>query len=70
MASSFAAAFVGSHDQRILNAVSGEARGGQLLGLLGPSGSGKSTLIHVLTGQLQNGGKWRVSFFQGEQVVY
>jgi branched-chain amino acid transport system ATP-binding protein len=38
---------------RALNAVSLEARQGEILGLMGPNGSGKTTLINVMTGMLR-----------------
>lgn len=47
--------------KRILTSVSGRACGGRLLGLMGPSGSGKSTLLNVLSGQVQAGGRWRIT---------
>ncbi|KAJ1482634.1 P-loop containing nucleoside triphosphate hydrolase protein [Baffinella frigidus] len=37
---------------RILNGISGEARKGRLLAIMGPSGAGKTSLLHVLAGVL------------------
>ena len=39
--------------RRILEDISGEARDGRLLGIMGPSGAGKTSLLHVLGGMLQ-----------------
>lgn len=37
----------------LLKNVSGEAKPGRLLAIMGPSGSGKRTLLNVLAGQLE-----------------
>ncbi|MQL98815.1 hypothetical protein Taro_031534 [Colocasia esculenta] len=39
----------------LLDSVSGEAREGQIMAVLGPSGSGKSTLIDALAGRIARG---------------
>ncbi|GAX77358.1 hypothetical protein CEUSTIGMA_g4804.t1 [Chlamydomonas eustigma] len=49
-----------SSSSSILSSLSGCCHEGHLLGLLGPSGSGKSTLLNVLSGQIQDGGRWKV----------
>ena len=38
--------------KQILTGVSGAARAGRFLAIMGPSGAGKTTLLHVLAGQL------------------
>jgi ABC-type multidrug transport system ATPase subunit len=40
--------------RRILEDISGEARQGRLLAIMGPSGAGKTSLLHVLGGMLQS----------------
>jgi ABC-type multidrug transport system ATPase subunit len=39
--------------RQILEDISGEARAGRLLAIMGPSGAGKTSLLHVLGGMLQ-----------------
>ncbi|CAA6661332.1 unnamed protein product [Spirodela intermedia] len=57
--------FAGSKEQEtklLLDSVSGEAREGEILAVLGASGSGKSTLIDALAGRISRGslrGTWR-----------
>lgn len=46
------------HGKQILHGISGVARCGELIGILGPSGGGKSTLLGILTGQLGNNKDW------------
>ncbi|XP_053211814.1 uncharacterized protein LOC128395413 [Panonychus citri] len=40
--------------RRILDNISGYAKPGQVLGIMGPSGSGKSSLLNVLSGRLKS----------------
>ncbi|XP_057538489.1 ABC transporter G family member 20-like [Amaranthus tricolor] len=42
----------GLEDKQLLNDISGEAKGGQIMAVLGASGSGKSTLIDALAGRI------------------
>ena len=39
----------------ILNGITGLARPGRMLAIMGPSGSGKSSLLHALAGQTEEG---------------
>jgi ABC-type glutathione transport system ATPase component len=40
----------GASDVRILDGISGYARPGEVLAIMGPSGGGKTTLLHTLAG--------------------
>jgi ABC-type multidrug transport system ATPase subunit len=46
------------HGKQILHGITGVARCGELIGILGPSGGGKSTLLGILTGQLGSDKDW------------
>ncbi|GAV77258.1 ABC_tran domain-containing protein/ABC2_membrane domain-containing protein, partial [Cephalotus follicularis] len=57
-----------STTKTLLNDISGEARDGEILAILGASGSGKSTLIDALANRIAKGGlKGRVSL-NGEAI--
>lgn len=48
--------------QKALNAISFEAKKGEIIGFLGPNGAGKSTMMKILTGYIQpNDGEVEVS---------
>lgn len=48
--------------QKALNAISFEAKKGEIIGFLGPNGAGKSTMMKILTGYIQpNEGEVEVS---------
>lgn len=48
--------------QKALNAISFEAKKGEIIGFLGPNGAGKSTIMKILTGYIQpNEGEVEVS---------
>src|SRR3972149_2502921 len=53
--------------RKVVDAVSVEIRGGEVVGLLGPNGAGKTTIFYMVVGLLQpNGGR---IFLNGEEVT-
>lgn len=56
-------------DKAILKHITGFARPGQLLAIMGPSGAGKTTLMNLLAGRLQLSGKLEGELlFNGEKL--
>jgi lipopolysaccharide export system ATP-binding protein len=53
--------------RKVVDSVSIEIQGGEVVGLLGPNGAGKTTIFYMIVGLLQpNGGKM---FLNGEEIT-